>query len=307
MMATYKPIPFKLSREEKLHTLVEHKTAYSLDNCQLNVYETHQKAKDFKFNFEGITFTSMLRGKKIMHIPDYEDFDYFPGETVIVPSGMPVSIDFPNAKRITPTQCTALVLDDSYFQKQIDYVNEQMHSTGIETQFKVDLKNILVRNSEELTGVFNRLHKTISSDDVLKDAQTDLLLKELILSIIRTQNLNALEHAEKYEGSPFKTVLSYIRSNITSTILIAELCQIACMSKSTFYRAFTSEFGISPNQLIIRERLRIGKSMMMILDDVNVKDVCYATGFSDPNYFIRLFKKHEGVTPGEFIKQNLIS
>jgi len=75
------------------------------------------------------------------------------------------------------------------------------------------------------------------------------------------------------------------------------------MSKSSFYRAFTNEFGISPNQLIIRERLRMSKAMML-LEGTNVKDVCYAVGFADPNYFIRLFKKHEGITPGQFIKQH---
>jgi len=33
---------------------------------------------------------------------------------------------------------------------------------------------------------------------------------------------------------------------------------------------------------------------------VAVKEVCYASGFSDPNYFTRMFKKIEGRTPGEF-------
>lgn len=302
-MSVFKPNTFRLSDVNKIHTLVEHKTAFNLNNCQLNVYETHQKAHDFKLAFEGITFTSMLRGKKVMHVPEHEDFDYLPGETVIVPSGTEIKIDFPDAGRISPAQCTALVLDDAYFQKQIDYINEQTQTAGIESQLKVDLKNILIRNSEELTGIINRLYKTLSSDDLLKDAQADLLMKELILSIIRSQNLNTLQYNGRYESTPFKAILNYIRSNITSTMEIAELCKIACMSKSSFYRAFTNEFGISPNQLIIRERLRISKTMML-LDDVNVKDVCYAVGFADPNYFIRLFKKHEGLTPGQFIKQN---
>jgi AraC-like DNA-binding protein len=302
-MSDIKPQPFRLTEFDKMHTLVEHKTAYSLNNCQLNVYETHQKASDFKLAFAGITFTSMLRGKKVMRVPDHDEFDYLPGETLIVPSGTEVKIDFPDAGRVSPAQCTALVLEDGYFQKQIDYINEQSFIATNGAALKVDLKHILIRNTEELTTVINRLYRTLSSDDILKDAQADVLLKELILSIIRSQNLSALQHNGRYEGSPFKAILNYIRGNITSTLEIAELCRMACMSKSSFYRAFTHEFGISPNQLIIRERLRMSKAMML-LDNSNVKDVCYAVGFADPNYFIRLFKKHEGMTPGQFIKKN---
>ena len=305
VMTEYIPQPFRLTDTEKLQTLVEHKTAYSLNNCQLNIYETHQKTSDFNLAFEGITFTSMLRGKKVMRVPDHEEFDYLPGETVIVPSKTKVMIDFPDAARVSPVQCTALVLDDSYFQKQIDYINEQSYTATNGSALKIDFKHILIRNTEELSIVINRLYRTLSSDDILKDAQADVLLKELILSIIRTQNLNALQYNGRYEGSPFKSILNHIRGNITSSLEISELCRMACMSKSSFYRAFTNEFGISPNQLIIRERLRMSKAMML-LDNTNVKDVCYAVGFTDPNYFIRLFKKHEGITPGQFIKQNEI-
>ncbi|HEY8403540.1 MAG TPA: AraC family transcriptional regulator [Flavobacteriales bacterium] len=302
-MSDIQPQPFRLTDIDKMRTLVEHKTSYSLNNCQLNVYETHQKASDFRLAFEGITITSMLRGKKVMRIPHHEEFDYLPGETVIVPSGTELNIDFPEAARMSPTQCTALVLENEYFQKQIDYINEQSAAATNGTVLKVDLKHLLIRNAEELTTIIHRVYRTLSSDDVLKDAQADVLMKELILSLIRSQNLSALQHNGHYEGSPFKAILNYIRSNITSTLEIAELCKVAYMSKSSFYRAFTNEFGISPNQLIIRERLRMSKAMML-LEGTNVKDVCYAVGFADPNYFIRLFKKHEGITPGQFIKQH---
>ncbi|TNE74134.1 AraC family transcriptional regulator [bacterium] len=301
-MSVYKLQPFQLSEEGKLSTLVEHKTSYNLDNCMLNVYETHEKALDFKLAFEGITITSMLRGRKVMHVPEHDDFDYLPGETVIVPSGVEVSIDFPDAQFASPTQCSALVLEDGYFQKQLDYINGQLLTSGEKKEIKVDLKNIQIKNSEELMNTSNKLCKILSSDDVLKDAKADVIMKELILGIIRTQNLNALEFNGRYEGTAFKAILNYIRKNISNNIDISELCRLACMSKSGFYRAFTSEFGISPNQLIIRERLRIGKTMMS-QGDVSVKDVCYSLGFSDPNYFIRLFKKHEGLTPGQYLKQ----
>jgi AraC-like DNA-binding protein len=33
----------------------------------------------------------------------------------------------------------------------------------------------------------------------------------------------------------------------------------------------------------------------------SVKSVAYSTGFRDVNYFIRLFRKMEGITPGQYM------
>ena len=35
---------------------------------------------------------------------------------------------------------------------------------------------------------------------------------------------------------------------------------------------------------------------------VKIKEVLFASGFSDPNYFSRIFKKLEGMTPSEHME-----
>ena len=43
----------------------------------------------------------------------------------------------------------------------------------------------------------------------------------------------------------------------------------------------------------------------MLLSDPkqSVGDVCVAVGFEDQSYFIKVFRKYTGVTPGKFRKQ----
>ena len=33
---------------------------------------------------------------------------------------------------------------------------------------------------------------------------------------------------------------------------------------------------------------------------LSIKEICVQSGYGDPNYFSRIFKKYEGVTPSEF-------
>jgi AraC-like DNA-binding protein len=50
----------------------------------------------------------------------------------------------------------------------------------------------------------------------------------------------------------------------------------------------------------IRE-IRVKRAAQLIRSDVyNFSQIAYMTGFSDPKYFSRCFKKHMGVTPSEY-------
>lgn len=293
----FSPEPFKLTALHKLHDLVEQRTSFDTNQCQLNIFETHDKAEDFRLKFTGFTVTSMLRGKKLMHLDGHADFPYIPGETVIAPPDTLMRIDFPEAQLNNPTQCTALVVDNGYFQQQVAYINEK-HGRFGELEWSVDPQKIYLKNSKELADLSTKLMKIFSDGHPFKDIYVDLTMKELVLCIIRLQYLDDLQNG-RISGtvSPFGAVMEFIRKNISSDIDLAKLCRIAGMSKSSFYDSFTREFGISPKQLIIRERIAFSKQLLT-RDGLSIKEACYAAGFSDPNYFIRIFKKTEGITPG---------
>jgi len=44
---------------------------------------------------------------------------------------------------------------------------------------------------------------------------------------------------------------------------------------------------------------------MLSNPNIHINEVSYATGFEDCNYFIRLFKKYEGVTPKQYQLMNI--
>lgn len=283
-----------------MHSLVEHRSKFNLDFCELNVFETRQQATNFNLKFDGFTITSMLRGKKIMHLEGFDDFEYVPGETVLAPADTLMRIDFPEAKMQKPTQCTALVLDTHYLNQQLERINSTGSINGKE--WKINPKELIIKNNKALASTSTRILEVLTSNDPFKEYQADLMLRELVLNTLKVQNLNILkkDYHSNTNRSPFEAVLTFITNHISSDIRVDELCRIACMSKSTFYRAFTEEYGISPAQLILEERIKFAKTLLKENFDLSIKEAAYASGFNDPNYFARAFRKVEGITPTDF-------
>lgn len=300
----YQPNKFNLTPFAKLTDLVEQKTSFDTDLCQLNIFETHQRASDFHLKFSGFTITSMLRGKKVMHLDGFDKFNYLPGASVMALPNTLMRIDFPEAEFENPTQCTALVLENGYLKKQVDYINERMGRNKEFGLWEIDPDKIMLKNNRELADLSNKVIKVFSEGNPLKDIYVDLAIKELVLCILRLQNLEKLKTDDVIPNNVFAGVIRYIRDNITSDITLQKLCRLAGMSKSAFYQNFTHEFGITPKQLIIKERVSYARDLLLH-EGLNIKEASYASGFSDPNYFIRIFKKLEGVTPGELKKRGI--
>ena len=62
----------------RLESHVENRTIYTLQNAELNVYETHLFAEKVELAFGSPVLASMLRGKKVMHLRE-NSFEFFPG------------------------------------------------------------------------------------------------------------------------------------------------------------------------------------------------------------------------------------
>ena len=291
--------PVKLSDEKDLKTLVENRTAYTLEQCELNVFETHTTSFHVPLTFNDLVVTSMLRGKKVMHLFDKSGFDYLPGESVIVPPKVTMKIDFPEANHYNPTQCIALAIDNFHIQQTIYDLNERYPKTLSGQGWQLNYDQFHFYNNEEIAHLINKLIRVCSSSMPDKDVLADLALKELVVRIIQTQHLHASDQQGFNNSNPLSYIIGYINANIHQKIQIGDLSDKACMSKATFYRVFKREFGISPLDYILREKINRAKHLLLNTNQ-KVIAISYELGFADVNYFIRYFKKTEGPTPMQF-------
>lgn len=83
---------------------------------------------------------------------------------------------------------------------------------------------------------------------------------------------------------------------------IAELAAACRFSESHFRQAFRNVFHCSPTEYRLEIRLRKAKDLLLSRE-FSVSEVALAVGFPDANYFSRIFKAREGVTPSTYGKQ----
>jgi AraC-like DNA-binding protein len=248
-----------------------------------------------------MVFTTMIRGKKVMHLFGSEHFDYLPGESVIVPDNEEMVIDFPEADLENPTQCIALAIDAAMLKDTLHLLNEKYPKTEKKESWNIDISCFHLQNSIEITSAINRLVNVSTENIAAKDVLVDFTLKELLIRLMQTQARTMLldSYASSTTVNRFAAVVQYIKAHISEEITIDKLSNLCCMSKPNFFRCFKREFGISPVDFILHERIKIAKSM---LKDVNVTiaEACYAVGINNLSYFFKLFKRIEGKTPNEF-------
>ncbi|MBC8152731.1 MAG: AraC family transcriptional regulator [Bacteroidetes bacterium] len=303
MPGKYALSPINLSDTKTVTSLVENRRVFSLNQCELNIFETYQQCSDVVLSYNGLVITSMLRGRKVMYLSEHPGFNFLPGETVILPEGVSMKVDFPEADEKHPVQCATIALDWNVVTQTLNFLNEQYPRQDGAAEWKLNFSQYHFYNNRELANVMNRLISISMEDDLAKDALADLTLKSLLIRVVQTQNMAMVE-----EGLPtnnrFAAVTDYIREHLTEKIGIDVLCQKACMSKSSFFRSFKEVFGLSPVEFIIRERIRLARRLLTN-PALTVSEVSDQVGFNNPHYFSRLFKTLEGITPKSFRQQTM--
>lgn len=104
-------------------------------------------------------------------------------------------------------------------------------------------------------------------------------------------------------NSFLETVLQCIDVHMEDELFgVEKLCKEIGISDRQLQRKLKAITSKSPNQLISSVRLHRAKELLL-LNNHNIAEVAYQTGFSNPSYFSKSFKKEFGITPSELINK----
>ncbi len=94
-------------------------------------------------------------------------------------------------------------------------------------------------------------------------------------------------------------MISFLRRNCTRQIGRRELADEFKLTPEYVNQIFKKQLHMTPGEFIQRER--IAKAVRLLSNGrMNIAEVAYQTGFNDPRYFSRIFKKIMGTTPKSY-------
>ena len=101
-----------------------------------------------------------------------------------------------------------------------------------------------------------------------------------------------------------KDLMDYLEENYTQDLTLAMLAEKAGMSPRYFCRFFKEMTGKTPIEYLNYYRIERA-ALDLATTCKSVTEAAFDNGFHDLNYFIRCFKRQKGITPGQFMHQDL--
>lgn len=102
------------------------------------------------------------------------------------------------------------------------------------------------------------------------------------------------------EDTVVNEIMDLLGKNIYGKLDMNTICQEIHYGKTYLSTRFKSETGLSVMEYYTK--LKIAEAKKLIRErNYNITQVANLLMFSDPHYFSRIFKKHTGMTPREYL------
>lgn len=118
--------------------------------------------------------------------------------------------------------------------------------------------------------------------------------------------LQLLSHFFKYaqprnemEDNRIAKAVRYIHKHISEEIELEKLAELSCLSKDHFIRLFKKGMGTTPLQYVNQKKIEKAQ-LLLLTEELAVKEIAFRLAFEDYSYFNRLFKKITSMTPQEY-------
>ncbi len=182
-------------------------------------------------------------------------------------------------------------------------------------QDDINLNHIPIIMMTVLTGNKQKMESVESGISIYLEKPVDYnyLLAKVINSLGWSKKLREkyLHEFDVGSAAKFRTqkdadfinkLENYVLSNINEEDLsVHNLCSFVNMSRTALYMKLKNMVDLSPQNFIIHTRLKYARKKL-IEGKMNVKEVAYSSGFSNPKYFSTSFKKLFGISPTTFLK-----
>ena len=164
--------------------------------------------------------------------------------------------------------------------------------------FPITGKIQLSSNRRDIQEMMDRIvYKNYPASGLENTAQKHLLHQLLI------RLLTCVEEISKPPQAGMDLAIDYMSHHYMKEIRMDEMAQVAGLSVNHFIRTFKRQFGMTPMEYILKQRMAKAKQLLFSTDKIKV--IAERVGYRDEHYFSRVFKKNEGIAPTFFMKNKV--
>lgn len=156
-----------------------------------------------------------------------------------------------------------------------------------------------LRLAPDSFGEIERLIKAAvdeySSDNAGKETMLTALFMQIVVVLSRLYGCTEKQR----EITGIAQAAAYMEEHFAEDFSVSELLAVSHYSQRHFIRLFSAAYHTTPQKYLLNIRLR--HACAKLREGVlNITEVATRCGFSDSNYFSRVFKKELGVTPSVY-------
>ncbi|HEY0177138.1 MAG TPA: AraC family transcriptional regulator [Pedobacter sp.] len=188
------------------------------------------------------------------------------------------------------------IYDSVMFFLKDEFLLDFIKLTGVSSTQTIEMAKVSVKPvKERLEGYVASIKPYFTQSDNIDGSLIRLKMLELLHDISDTDQNLLLQLLQL--KTPVQTdIKQIIEENYMNPVSLTDLAYLSGRSLSSFKRDFHTVYLVPPAQWIREKRLAKAKELL-IMTDMAVKDVCYATGFEDLANFSRLYKSYFGNSP----------
>ena len=280
-----------IEKEEKINNLIgvlENELSYSIinnnmDNIDLNMYMDYLNIdlnNAFSINIKILetSISSSLKKKIGEYISEYLKFRY---------------------KAIG----TYRFIENIVYFIQIDNYNDKEEEVLKNMNIAKDVKREIERHFNVFVKIgLGNCYNGISLMNKSYEEATKAVNFSNQEDIIHISNIDSFTKYKDFDNDKtklFNKVKSYITDNLKEDLNLESIAHNFNLSPYYFSRTFKEVMGCNLTDYINTIRIKKAKELL-IENKMSIKEIGYSVGYSDPNYFSKVFKKYEGYSPKEY-------
>lgn len=206
------------------------------------------------------------------------DFDTWPGTLARTPPGVDVFSESATGGEYLVVRCT-------------DAQWEQWLGDGFHAPLT---RRIVAPGQRDALRIAHQLRQLLLGTEkdrlAIEQAALDFMARQCALPSTRVETLRGV----------YRPVLERIAADFDQPLGIAQLAQMIDRTPLRFLREFTGLLGMTPHAYIVETRLQAARARMRV-DFDSLAGIAHDCGFSHQSHMGAAFRKHLGLTPGQYL------